>query len=305
MTAPRDPDRMIHHFLMEGGEQLHDQVYDAVRAEIDVKRQRVFIGPWRLPTMNKLVPIGLGAAAVVVVLVVGASVLRAPAPGGVGAGPTAAPSPSAAAPTTASSPSAAAPSTAAAAGLPVAGSHVLWSEGGVEVTVTIPAPGWTGEDAGGILVKNDSVDPPAGAGMIVFASEGLFVYGDPCRWSSTTPATPVTTVDALVTALAAQASRDASAPVDITVDGHAGKSITLNVPGDADFSACDQGFFGSWGVATERTPARYHQGPGQIDELWILDVDGDLVVIDTTYYAGTPAEHVAEIRAIVESATFK
>jgi hypothetical protein len=144
-----------------------------------------------------------------------------------------------AAPTAAPSPTAAAPSTAAAAGLPVGGSHVLWSEGGVEATVTIPAPGWEGDKAGGILVKNDSVDPPAGAGMIMFAAEDFFVYGDPCTWSSTTPATPASTVDALVTALGAQASRDASAPEDVTVDGHAGKRITLNVPGDADFAACD------------------------------------------------------------------
>jgi hypothetical protein len=182
--------------------------------------------------------------------------------------------------------------------------HVLVSERGVEATVTIPAPGWQGESKGGILVKNDNVDAPDGAGMIVFPGDDLFVYGDPCQWSSTTPATPVTTADALVTALAAQASRDASAPVDVTVGGYAGKRITLHVPDDADFSACDQGYFGSWGVASEPTPARYHQGPGQIDEVWALDVDGVLTVIDTTYYAGTPAEHVAEIRAIVESATF-
>ena len=40
MTASRDPDRLIHDFLFEGEEQLQDQVYDAVRAEIEQKRQR-------------------------------------------------------------------------------------------------------------------------------------------------------------------------------------------------------------------------------------------------------------------------
>ena len=116
---------------------------------------------------------------------------------------------------------------------------------------------------------------------------------------------PATTVDELVAALGNQASRDASAPVDITVGGYAGKSITLHVPDDAVFSRCDQGYFGSWGVASEPTPARYHQGPGQIDELWILDVNGVLTVIDTAYYAGTPVEHVEEMRSIVGSATFE
>ena len=91
MTARRDPDRLIDAFLHEGAEQLHDQVYDAIRSSIEHRRQRVVIGPWRLPNMNKLVPIGLGAAAVVVVLVVGAQLFRPAAPTAVGAAPSTAP----------------------------------------------------------------------------------------------------------------------------------------------------------------------------------------------------------------------
>ena len=72
MTAHRDPDRLIHAFLHEGADELHDQVYDAVRADIEHRRQRAVIGPWRMPSiMNKLVPIGLGAAVVVGALVIG------------------------------------------------------------------------------------------------------------------------------------------------------------------------------------------------------------------------------------------
>ena len=78
MTASRDPERLIHAFVLRGREQLDDQVYDAVRAEIEQKRQRAVIGPWRVPTMSKLVPIGLGAAALVVVLFVGAQLFGSP-----------------------------------------------------------------------------------------------------------------------------------------------------------------------------------------------------------------------------------
>jgi len=97
MTEPRDPDRLIHTFLLEGAERLHDQVYDAVRADIDHRRQRVVPGPWRTPDiMNKLVPIGLGAAAVVVALAIGTQFLAAPfgVGGAPSAAPTASPSPS-------------------------------------------------------------------------------------------------------------------------------------------------------------------------------------------------------------------
>lgn len=136
----------------------------------------------------------------------------------------------------------------------------------------------------------------------------LYVYGDPCQWSTTKPETPSTTVDEVVAALTAQASRDASAPVDITVDGYAGKSITLHVPDNAVFGECDQGTFASWaggGDPLESGPSRYHQGPGQIDEVWILDVDGELIVIDAMYGDETPAEDVAELHAILESMTLE
>ncbi len=99
MTASRDPDRMIHAFLFDGEEQLHDQIYDAIRAEIEQKRQRAVFGPWRLPIMNKLVPIGLGAAAVVGVLLLGSRLLGPPSgPGGQSIEPSPSPSPSVAAP---------------------------------------------------------------------------------------------------------------------------------------------------------------------------------------------------------------
>ena len=166
------------------------------------------------------------------------------------------------------------------------------------------APTWFGEVGGGILIKNDNPDPPDGAGMIVFVGP-LYVYGDPCQWSTAQAGTPSTTVDELVAALSVQASRDATAPVDVTVGGFTGKSITLHVPEDAEFSECDRGTFGSWTVPEGGEPYRYHQGPGQIDELWILDVDGVPVIIDTAYYAETPTADLEELQAIVESATFQ
>ena len=87
MTAPRDPDRLIHGFLLEGEEYLQDQVYDEVRAAIEHKRQRAFFGPWRTPIMNKLLTYGLGAAAVVVLLFAGSQFFGSPS-GGTGAEPT-------------------------------------------------------------------------------------------------------------------------------------------------------------------------------------------------------------------------
>ena len=90
MTTPRDPDRLIHAFVREGAEQLDDQVYDAVRADIEQQRQRVVIGPWRVPTLSKLLPIGLGAAAVIAVLLLGSRFIDSPT-SNVGGAPSAEP----------------------------------------------------------------------------------------------------------------------------------------------------------------------------------------------------------------------
>ena len=83
MTAPHDLDRQLDAFLQEGPIELPDPSFDMVRDRMESTRQRVVIGPWRMPALNKIVPIGLGAAAVVGVVLIGAQVLG-PAPSGVG-----------------------------------------------------------------------------------------------------------------------------------------------------------------------------------------------------------------------------
>lgn len=87
MTASRDPDRLIQAFLDEGEEQLDDRIYDTVRASIEQQRQRVFLGPWSTPTMNKFVTFGLAAAAVIVAILIGAQLLGSPG-GGLGNPPS-------------------------------------------------------------------------------------------------------------------------------------------------------------------------------------------------------------------------
>ena len=98
MTSSRDPDRLIHDFVLEGEEQLPDQVYDAVRGVIEQKRQRVVFGPWRTPTMNKIVTIGLAAVAVLVAVVIGSQLLGSPTNVGGGGDATPTPLPTSATP---------------------------------------------------------------------------------------------------------------------------------------------------------------------------------------------------------------
>jgi hypothetical protein len=318
MNAQRDPDRLINAFLMEGQTELADPVYDAVRASIEQQRQRVVIGPWRMPPMNKLVPIGLGAAAVVVALVIGAQLLGPPAPSVVGVAPSATPSPTAA-PTPAPTPDTT-PLPTAEAGLPEGPFVVTGTADPVQVTLDIASSGWVSlPEFDAVSKDDDGLDPPetVGAALLAWgwpAGTGFHVYGDPCRWSTTIPETPATTPDEIAADLAAQASRDATAPIDVTVGGYAGKAITVHVPmafevpnatREEEFADCDQNVFGSYATEGDTEPSRNHQGPGQVDELWILDVNGAIVILDVMYGPAVPAELVDELRALAESATFE
>lgn len=318
MTTPRDPDQLIHRFLLEGSEQLHDQVYDAVRAEIDQKRQRVVISSWRLPTMNKLLPLGIAAAVLVVAVVAGSRLLAPAEPGGAGGVPSTSPP---AAPSSSAGPSSdSSPAPTVWTGLPKGPFVVAGGTALVEITLDIASPGWEELQGFSAVSKNDDgLDSPKTVGATLLAwtwpkGTGFNVYGDPCQWTSSIPATPAQTPDAIAAALAAQAETDASAPAEVTVGGFAGKAITLRVPMSYDlpnatreekFAACDNDVFAFYGIEGEAGDARNAQGAGQIDELIILDVDGSIVILDLALSPSTPAALVEETRALARSATFK
>ena len=71
-----------------------------------------------------------------------------------------------------------------------------------------------------------------------------------------------------------------------------------------DLDACDEGRLALFGLPGN-DPARYSQSKDQIEEVWALDVNGVLVVLDGAYYADTPRNAIDEIRAILASATFE
>jgi len=265
-------------------------------------RRRVSWWPARrTPTVSKILGFA-GAAAIVVAVILGARLLGSPAPSRPGTAAT--PSPSASVEPSAA-PSAAEPSASVGGGLQ--GPYVFAGTPGVATTISISTPGWYDED-GALIWNHTGGDPPEGAGVLGFTESDLwYVPADPCHWASTLPATHAASLDALVAALAAQASRDASAPAEFTVSGHAGKSITLHVPDDAVFNRCDQTQFCTWAnpVVSPAAPCfRHHQAPGQIDEFWIVNVDGQLVAFDLAYYAATPQHVIDEMHAFVTSATF-
>jgi hypothetical protein len=310
MTTPRNLNELIRTYLQEdqaaGHPEVPDHVYSAIRDGIAHTRQRAVIGSVGVPDMNKFLVMGLGAAAMVAFVLIGANLLGSGNP------------PPGVAPT-----GSAVPSVEPVGDLELPeGSLLLWdgTPAGVSITVTISGDGWWGTPGLGWFTNNNEPHPP-GTGMIVYGSvEEYYVYVDPCHWRTTMPETPATTVDEVVAALKGQTSGTeddhelfgawATEPTDISVDGYSGKSITLHAPGvfSHDCDLDQHAYF----ATEDDSPARYlvRGGPevvgmqGQNDEMWIVDVDGAVVVLDMGYEPSTPPAVVDELRGILESTTF-
>ncbi len=292
MTMPRDPDRLIQAFLAEGQTELPDRTYDAVRDDIDRTRQRVVIGPWREPRMNTFAKILVAAAAVVVVALAGVNLLSRTESVG-------APSPS---PSPAASPAAFrnGPLSAGAyvmtpfTGVPPDTSGLCMAadpsctespaDDSIRLTFTVPA-GYEGRPLP--LIWGLGGD----TGMIIL--RGGRLYSDPCHSTPPPDIAVGPAVDDFANAIAAHPLLDATTPVAVTLAGYSGKYIDLQLP--ADVSGCTNGQFYPW------EPGLYAQGPGHRWHLWILDVGGVRVVIQSMDYANTSAERRAELQAIVDS----
>jgi hypothetical protein len=161
------------------------------------------------------------------------------------------------------------------------------------ITVSVP-DGY--ESEGGFVVQRRGRTGQMGVSAWMVGD----VYADPCRWGSTRlDPPPVSSVDALVAALASQRGVRASTPTDVTVDGFAGKYMERTVSAGTNLADCDGGQFRPW-VSTGG--GERFLGPGQRDLLWIVDVDGVPLVIDASLGGpGTSAQDRAEHIQVAES----
>ena len=139
------------------------------------------------------------------------------------------------------------------------------------------------------------------------------VFRDPCHWQGQ-GFDPGPSVANLVAALVAQKTRNATRPTDVTLAGYAGKYLEWSVPADlkssswTSFDACDLDSDGvhrdflSW--LGNGMGDRYEEVPGQVDQLWVLDVNGQRLVVDATYSPDTSQGQRAELERLVDSLRF-
>lgn len=88
------------------------------------------------------------------------------------------------------------------------------------------------------------------------------------------------------------------APTTVSAYGYDGYHLVLEVPDQEGFVGCDDGYFDGY---EGPTIGRYYQGPNQVVEFWALDVEGTPLLIEATWFPDSPAEDVAQLRAILDS----
>ena len=307
MNPSSDVELVIRSYLADTGDRAPDRVLEDVAARIARQPRR---RSWRLsgrPFMNSYAKLGLAAAAIVVVAVVGYSVLprAGTGPGAPTAAPSVAPTPS---------PTAVAPSPTLGSGaLPsgrLAAGHYTITEipdfAGLEIAADIPA-GWQGYPEIPALVS--PAQGSANGALIGFMKvDGLF--SDPCHWdvdgtgAETQPGDIEVgpTVDDLVTAIRANTAYTSSTPSPFSLGGYDGAEIELRLPGQDVLDTCDVS-------VTDPGDGKYlpfpngfwAQGPNNLWRLFIVDVAGARLVTMLNYFDDVPRADVDVARAIIES----
>jgi hypothetical protein len=119
---------------------------------------------------------------------------------------------------------------------------------------------------------------------------------DPSRAQLDPPVGP--SVDDLVTAISKLPGFKATGAVDITLDGFHGKRFELTAPDGAGLCKLDDRGLGTWSTADRINGV----GPGEVNRLQILDVDGTRLVISGAYHPGqTTADGLSELQQIIDS----
>ena len=163
------------------------------------------------------------------------------------------------------------------------------------LTFTLP-DGWQGNMGGPNAVFLHSAQGPGEVILSLFEK----VRADPCHFEQgfLDPLPGPTAAD-LATALANLPGLDASAPTDVSMYGYQGKQLTLTAP--ASFEGCTSSSEGSFLLWELPLGAVYTMSEGQRDRVWILDVDGQRLVIQGLEKPGATAEDKAQVQGILDS----
>jgi hypothetical protein len=90
----------------------------------------------------------------------------------------------------------------------------------------------------------------------------------------------------------------ATMPRSTTLWGYPAWSLEVLIPSGFDLTACDGGQLVLWDSGNGQVRASL--GPGELSRLWVVDVDGEPIVIDAAS-VGASSDDLAELQAVIDS----
>jgi len=148
--------------------------------------------------------------------------------------------------------------------------------------------GFAGAEPGGWYLV--SLDNSAFLGLWTINA----VHNHPCRGDGSDYTFPGPAVDDLADAFVDQPFTRATEPKPVTVDGQEGLYLELKIP--ADVGRCKKDELDLWS-----SPGGRGYESGQIDRLWILDVEGQRVIIDASFLPETSQDDITALEGLVTS----
>jgi hypothetical protein len=177
----------------------------------------------------------------------------------------------------------------------------------IQVFFTIPAEGWLSWI--GTFKPEQGTDTPYQAvGMSILNVTNVVQHGCTTHAAADPPVGP--TVDDMAAALVALSPFILTKPPsDVTVDGFSGKHLELTVPDlavqvsgdDTAFTDCTNGELKSWIGEPLSYAFHGYSHPGQVEEIWLLDVDGTRLMIEALSSPSSPESDITELRSILDS----
>ena len=162
-----------------------------------------------------------------------------------------------------------------------------------DLTFTVPA-GWQARYLG----FSKHLDQPDEIDVVPFIV--THVYTDTCAPEGEFELAPIgPTVDDLASALEALGGAEVSPAEDITVDGYPAKRVDLAFSEDIDLADCRVPALQVWANASETD--FFAQLPGSAASVYIVDVQGQTVVITASWRNASSQSDVAELEAVVDS----
>ena len=287
MTSDPTLTQVIERWLGDGPTDMPDRVVAVVAQRIARQGQRPAwrLRPRRLPTMSTPFRLAAVVAALLALLIGGTIFL------GGGGRPVPAPSP-----TPSPSPSAS-PLTYAWPRALAAGTYrtTLSWDLPFEVEFTVPE-GWQGYDI--------EISKPGAHGLAVEFVLVENIFSDPCTAESQNPSIGPS-VDDLSSAIATLPGLDVVGPTRVDVDRlTTGASLEYTLREDAD---CEPSAYMLWDMPMERILPVVPSGgdrkalTAREGRIWILDVDGERLVMRTTWDPESTQAERDELQAIVDS----